>query len=146
LIVALGGESGKTEANRSYFEVLGIKTARFASHQRSLAHHSPSKAQNKMLPSKTILAGAAVAGLLTGSFAVRSYAANVSGTMVSAVHNLADQDKGKHGCKGQNSCKGQGGCKAGDNGCKGKNSCRGKGGCKTTENSCKGKNGCANAR
>ena len=96
-----------------------------------------------MLPSKAILTGAAVAGLITGSFAVRSHAASVSGTRVSLMHNLADQDKGKHGCKGQNSCKGQGGCKAGDNGCKGKNSCKGKGGCKTTENSCKGKNGCA---
>ena len=96
-----------------------------------------------MLPSKAIITGAAVAGLLTGSLAVRSYAASVSGTAGTIVHNLADQDKGKHGCKGQNSCKGQGGCKAGDNGCKGKNSCKGKGGCKTTENSCKGKNGCA---
>jgi len=96
-----------------------------------------------MLPSKAMMTGAAVAGLLTGSFAVRSYATSVSGTPVTTIHNLADQDKGKHGCKGQNSCKGQGGCKAGDHGCKGKNSCKGKGGCKTTENSCKGKNGCA---
>ena len=89
------------------------------------------------------MTGAAVAGLLTGSFAVNSYARSVSGTQAPSTHNLADLDKGKHGCKGQNSCKGQGGCKAGDNGCKGKNSCKGKGGCKTTENSCKGKNGCA---
>ncbi|MBV8376056.1 MAG: hypothetical protein JO279_03555 [Verrucomicrobia bacterium] len=95
-----------------------------------------------MLPPKAIITGAAVAGLLTGSLAVRSYATSVSGTQVTGVHNLADQDKGKHGCKGQNSCKGQGGCKAGDNGCKGKNSCKGKGGCKTAESSCKGKNGC----
>ena len=96
-----------------------------------------------MLPSRTIIAGAAVAGLLTGTFAVTSYASSVSGTPTNPAHMLADQDKGKHGCKGQNSCKGQGGCKAGDNGCKGKNSCKGKGGCKTAENSCKGKNGCA---
>jgi hypothetical protein len=96
-----------------------------------------------MFPSKAIMTGAAVAGLLTGSFAVSSYARSVSGTQAPSTHNLADLDKGKHGCKGQNSCKGQGGCKAGDNGCKGKNSCKGKGGCKTTENSCKGKNGCA---
>ena len=96
-----------------------------------------------MLPSKAIITGAAVAGLLTGSFAVRSYAASVSGSLAAAAPTLAEQDKGKHGCRGQNSCKGQGGCKAGDNGCKGKNSCKGKGGCKTTENACKGKNGCA---
>ena len=51
-----------------------------------------------MLPSKAIITGAAVAGLLTGSFAVRSYATSVSGTAVSSLHNLADQDKGKHGC------------------------------------------------
>jgi hypothetical protein len=96
-----------------------------------------------MLPSKAIITGAAVAGLLTGSFAVRSYAASASGTLGTSAPVLADQDKGKHGCRGQNSCQGQGGCKAGDNGCKGKNSCKGKGGCKTTENACKGKNGCA---
>jgi hypothetical protein len=84
-----------------------------------------------MIPSKTILAGAAVAGLLTGSFAVRSYAASVSGQAGSSVQTLADAEKGKHSCKGQNSCKGQGGCKTGDNGCKTKNSCKGKGGCAT---------------
>ena len=77
------------------------------------------------------MTGAAVAGLLTGSFAVSSYARSVSGTQAFPTHNMADVDKGKHGCKGQNSCKGQGGCKAGDNGCKGKNSCKGKGGCAT---------------
>ena len=96
-----------------------------------------------MLPSRAIITGAAVAGLLTGSFAVRSYPASVSGSLAASAPTLAAQDKGKHGCRGQNSCKGQGGCKAGDNGCKGKNSCKGKGGCKTTENACKGKNGCA---
>jgi hypothetical protein len=99
-----------------------------------------------MLPSNALITGAAIAGLLTGSFAVRSYAMSVPGTPAQSVHSLADQDKGQHGCKGQNSCKGQGGCKTGDNGCKGKNSCKGKGGCKTTENSCKGKNGCAGAK
>src|ERR1700680_3220155 len=113
---------------------------------RDRPRNSQPKAQQTMLPSKAIITGAAVAGLLAGSFAVRSYAASVSGTLASSVHNLAEQDKGKHGCSGQNSCKGQGGCKAGDNGCKGKNSCKGKGGCKTTENSCKGKNGCAAAK
>jgi hypothetical protein len=89
------------------------------------------------------MAGAAVAGLLTGSFAVRTYAASVSTVVGSSLHNLVDLDKGQHACKGQNDCKGQGGCNTGDNGCKGKNSCKGKGGCKTAESSCKGKNGCA---
>ena len=90
-----------------------------------------------MKPSKAVMAGAAVAGLLTGSFAVRTYAASVSGVPGSSLHNLVDLDKGQHACKGQNDCKGQGGCNTGDNGCKGK------GGCKTAESSCKGKNGCA---
>jgi hypothetical protein len=83
-------------------------------------------------PSKTLIAGAAVAGLLTGSFAVRAYAASTTSTKAGvSLQTMADAEKGKHGCKGQNECKGQGGCKTGDNGCKGKNSCKGKGGCAT---------------
>ena len=82
-------------------------------------------------PSKAVIAGAAVAGLLTGSFAMRAYAASTTSTKAGvAVQTMADA-KAKHGCKGQNECKGQGGCKTGDNGCKGKNSCKGKGGCAT---------------
>jgi hypothetical protein len=85
-------------------------------------------------PSKALIAGAAVAGLLTGSFAVRAYAASTTSTKAGvALQTMADAEKGKHGCKGQNECKGQGGCKTGDNGCKGKNSCKGKGGCATTK-------------
>jgi hypothetical protein len=85
---------------------------------------------------KTMIAGAAAAGLFSGAFASQAHASQSSsgptqlaaGTM--AV-NLADSDSGKHDCKGMNSCKGQGGCKSSDNGCKGKNSCKGKGGCDT---------------
>jgi hypothetical protein len=82
-------------------------------------------------PSKAVIAGAAVAGLLTGSFAVRAYAASTTSNPGVALHTqtMADAEKGKHSCKGQNECKGQGGCKTSDNGCKGKNSCKGKGGC-----------------
>jgi hypothetical protein len=82
-------------------------------------------------PSKAVIAGAAVAGLLTGSFAVRAYAASTSGHVGVAIQTMADAEKGKHACKGQNECKGQGGCKTSDAGCKGKNSCKGKGGCAT---------------
>ena len=92
---------------------------------------------------RTMIAGAAVAGLLTGSFVVRNYAASTSSKVGVSLQTLADDQKGKHGCKGQNECKGQGGCKNNDNGCKGKNSCKGKGGCKTSDSSCKGKNGCS---
>jgi len=95
-----------------------------------------------MKPSKAVIAGAAVAGLLTGSIAVRAYAASASNAVGTSIHSLVDSDAGKHSCKGQNDCKGQGGCKTGDNGCKGKNSCKGKGGCKTADSSCKGKDGC----
>jgi hypothetical protein len=96
-----------------------------------------------MKPSKAVLASAAIAGLLSGSFAVRAYANSVSNVPGHSLPAAVDLDKGQHACKGQNSCKGQGGCKTGDNGCKGKNSCKGKGGCKTADNGCKGKNGCA---
>jgi hypothetical protein len=82
-----------------------------------------------MKPSKAVIAGAAVAGLLTGSFAVRAYAASTSGHAGVSLQTMADAEKGKHACKGQNDCKGQGGCKSG--GGPGKNSCKGKGGCAT---------------
>jgi hypothetical protein len=78
---------------------------------------------------KVLLAGAAMAGLMTGVVA-RTYAATTSdttkGTTIASWGQLDDTgDKGKHDCKGQ------GGCESGDNGCKGKNSCKGKGGCAT---------------
>ena len=90
-----------------------------------------------------MIAGAAMAGLFTGSFAAHAHAAGVSASI--GGNSMHQMDKAscsgpngcgsaKHNCKGQNSCKGQGGCKTGNNGCKGKNSCKGKGGCATTGN------------
>jgi len=79
---------------------------------------------------KAVVAGAAIAGLMSGSFAATTHAAAVS-TMKPGVSLEASKAKDKHACQGQNSCKGKGGCKTGDNGCKGKNSCKGKGGCAT---------------
>jgi hypothetical protein len=76
-----------------------------------------------------MIAGAAMAGLFTGT-AARLHAATTSNPNAgTSIHQLDASDK--HSCKGANACKGQGGCKAGDNGCKGKNSCKGKGGCAT---------------
>ncbi|MBA3963016.1 MAG: hypothetical protein H0X40_14115 [Chthoniobacterales bacterium] len=85
------------------------------------------------MKSKTILAGAAIAGLMSGSFAVQAHAANVSSKAGVSLSQMGHKDKDKdvHSCKGKNSCKGKGGCKTGENGCKGKNSCKGKGGCAT---------------
>jgi hypothetical protein len=82
-------------------------------------------------PSRTVVTGAAVAGLLSGAFAARSYAVTRPADAGISLQTLADDAKGKHACKGQNGCKGQGGCKTSDNGCKAKNSCKGKGGCAT---------------
>jgi hypothetical protein len=89
--------------------------------------------ENKMTKTnRVLLAGAAIAGLLSGT-AATIQASNL--TKASAQDDSsakADKNvKEKHACKGQNSCKGKGGCKASDNGCKGKNSCKGKGGCAT---------------
>jgi hypothetical protein len=85
---------------------------------------------------KALVAGAALAGLMTGAVA-RTYASQTTsprGTTLSSWGQMDDSgDKGKHDCKGKNSCKGGGGCQAGDNGCKGKNSCKGKGGCNTNK-------------
>jgi hypothetical protein len=79
-----------------------------------------------------MIAGAAIAGLFSGSAAVQ--AATASKTQNDAgksISTFADKEKkgATHDCAGKNACKGQGGCKTGDNGCKGKNSCKGKGGC-----------------
>ena len=94
---------------------------------------------------KAMIAGAAIAGLMSGSFAVTAHAVQTSSKAGVSV-KMGDKDKdatdkhackGLNSCKGQNSCKGKGGCKTGDNGCKGKNSCKGKGGCATDGSSTK---------
>ena len=82
-----------------------------------------------MKPSKAVIAGAAVAGLLSGSLAVRTYAASTPSHAGVSLQTMAGAEKSplpKHACKGQNECKGQGG---GENW--GKNECKGKGGCAT---------------
>ncbi len=78
---------------------------------------------------KSLMLGAAVAGLMAGTTANLSASVVKSSTNSKLVKHAFDDDK--HACKGQNSCKGKGGCKTGDNGCKGQNSCKGKGGCAT---------------
>ena len=84
-----------------------------------------------MNTTKSLIAGAAVAGLMAGSMAVRAYAAGAPTSAGVSLQTMADKGAAAHECKGKNACKGQGGCKTGDNGCKGKNSCKGKGGCAT---------------
>jgi|SRR5262245_27027365 len=91
---------------------------------------------------KTLIASAALAGLMTGTNVKLHAQSQDSGQNTGAsTAQQDDSQKGKkskkdkteekHACKGQNSCKGKGGCSEGDNGCKGKNSCEGKGGCAT---------------
>ena len=89
---------------------------------------------------KALLAGAALAGLMTGTSVKLHAQTQDQASGVSAVQQDDSAQSGKksqkdktekHACKGQNSCKGKGGCKTGDNGCKGKNTCKGKGGCAT---------------
>ena len=82
---------------------------------------------------KALLAGAAIAGILSGGLVAKLNAATStqSGKTVTAAGVLADEKKHDpdHSCAGKNTCKGKGGCKSSDNGCAGKNSCKGKGGC-----------------
>jgi hypothetical protein len=87
-----------------------------------------------MKTNKTMIAGAALAGILTGGFAAKAAAASQDGSQkngaaFAAGMQAADEKADSHDCKGKNSCKGKGGCKGSDNGCNGKNSCKGKGGC-----------------
>jgi hypothetical protein len=80
-----------------------------------------------------VIAGATVAGLLSGSLAVRTYAASTPSHAGVSLQTMAGAEKSplpKHACKGQNECKGQGGCKTAEGG-PGQNSCKGKGGCAT---------------
>ena len=89
----------------------------------------------KHITTKSLLAGAALAGIITGGLLVPAKAATHGGLVKfdkasTEAGVLADHEKGDtHDCKGKNSCKGKGGCKSGENGCAGKNSCKGKGGC-----------------
>jgi hypothetical protein len=79
---------------------------------------------------KALLAGAAIAGMISGGLVSKVTAADAEKTPAAADAGKKDEKKGEsHSCAGKNSCKGKGGCKSGDNGCKGKNSCKGKGGC-----------------
>ena len=89
---------------------------------------------------KAMLAGAALAGLLTGTSA-KLQAQTTNQNQNAGIRAVSMQDDGgtdtktdkdklpKHACKGQNACKGQGG---GDKDkVHGKNDCKGKGGCAT---------------
>lgn len=92
---------------------------------------------------RTLMIGAALAGLLGGTAARAATTAHKKSGDHTSVKTTKhkkgegeDKDKkdkkegkDKHECAGKNECKGKGGCKTGDNGCKGKNSCAGKGGC-----------------
>ena len=82
----------------------------------------------------SLLLGAAIAGLMSGS-------------RVGVRGAAAEEARGpKHVCKGLNQCKGQGQCKHGcsGHGCSGKNDCKGKGGsaAEAAQHSCKGANTC----
>ena len=86
------------------------------------------------ITSKTMIVGAAMAGLFTGTAArVQAASTGNSGSLIRVMDDApaSSPASDKNACKGQNSCKGKGGCKSSDNGCKGKNSCKGKGGCAT---------------
>jgi hypothetical protein len=77
------------------------------------------------MSTKSLIAGAAVAGLLSGAFASQASAKSATNPGTS-IQKMAGET---HDCKGQNSCKGKGGCKTKDHACAGKNSCKGQGGC-----------------
>ena len=60
-----------------------------------------------------MIAGAAIAGLMSGSFAVTANAAQTSSNAGVSLKQMGDDKKDaadKHACKGMNSCKGKGGC------------------------------------
>jgi hypothetical protein len=85
---------------------------------------------------KTLIASAAIVGLVGGStIRLQAAASDSVATVRASAGQLADSsEKGDtHACAGENDCKGRGGCKSSANGCKGKNTCKGKGGCATNK-------------
>ena len=84
---------------------------------------------------KTMIAGAAIAGLMSGSFAVTAHAVQSSSRAGVSLEMGKKTAANKHACAGLNSCKGQG--------ADGKNECKGKGSCATYDkHACAGKNSC----
>lgn len=74
----------------------------------------------------SIVAAAALAGLVGGVMLTSSGCASNKAGMESG------SSMNKHDCAGKNACKGQGGCKTATHSCKGKNECKGQGGCKVS--------------
>lgn len=74
----------------------------------------------------SIVAAAAMAGLVTGAML------NVTGCSSNKAGMESSASMHKHDCAGKNACKGQGGCKTATHACKGQNDCKGQGGCKVT--------------
>ena len=73
----------------------------------------PENKINTMKTNKTMIAGAALAGILTGGFAAKAAAQNSpdkGGSAFAAGIQAADEKADSHDCKGKNSCKGKGGC------------------------------------
>jgi hypothetical protein len=143
LIGAAGERPSQTGAD-SQGKGLNLQAKKWGFSKKRVLRHSDSQIQllrrrismsNSM---KALLAGAALAGLMTGTTArlnAQTLGQNQGKAGIKAV-SMSDDGKDndkteKHACKGQNSCKGKGGCKSSDNGCKGENSCKGKGGCAT---------------
>jgi hypothetical protein len=84
---------------------------------------------------RTLLAAAAMAGLLNGATMHQARAddgTNNASTNSVSPGSAVVAEPTLHGCSGVNACKGTGGCKSGDAGCKFLNSCKGKGGCEIT--------------
>jgi hypothetical protein len=99
------------------------------SKQNKQIHSTENMKRIHIRSAKTLLACAALAGIVSGgAFSTASAAQKAAGQ----IAEKAEKDKANcetHACKGKNGCKGKGGCKTGDMGCAGKNSCKGKGGC-----------------
>jgi hypothetical protein len=57
---------------------------------------NPTEPRKRMKPSKAVITGAAIAGLITGSLAVRAYAASTADHAGVSSQTLAEAEKGKH--------------------------------------------------
>ena len=107
------------------------------------SEQSQSKAIQAMLPSRAFITGAAIAGLLTGSFAVRSYARSVFGN--TSILRAQSGRPGQRKTRMQEvriHARDRVDARPAITAARAKIPAKAKVAVRTTENSCKGKNGC----
>ena len=92
---------------------------------------TPTETGIMKIKTRTLIATAAITGLLSGAAIQQSHAAEKSEKP--GKEAPVKKSPKVQSCAGNNDCKGIGGCKTDGHACKFKNDCKGKGGCHITK-------------